>query len=84
MAIAHPLATLPNQGPAAALTTQLTTITLTDAHTPPDYAVASLTNSSAWGFTGEDEAITFTYVVQNLQVRVAELEARLQTLGLIL
>lgn len=67
----------------AALTAQSTTITIADAAGTPEYTMASYTNSSAWGFAAEDEIITFTYVVRNLQVRVAELEARLQAHGLI-
>jgi len=84
MAIAHPLATLPNNGPAAALTTQLTAITIADAAGTPDYALQALTTTTPYGLATAAEAITFMYVVQNLQVRVAQLEARLQTLGLIL
>jgi hypothetical protein len=53
----------------------LTTIT----HTNPssaDYAFANTINSSAWGFSTQDEANTLLSVVKNLQVRVLELESR--------
>ena len=69
-------------GRAAALVTPLTTITIADAEGPPDYAMASYTNTSAWGFASEQEMITFTYVVKNLQERLVELEAALQIAGL--
>lgn len=61
----------------AALTTQLTTITIADAAGTADYAIQAVTNSNAYGFASAAEAITFLYVVKNLQTRVAELEARL-------
>lgn len=67
----------------AALTAQLTTITPADAAGTPDYAIQGVINSSAYGFASAQEAVTFLYVVQNLQVRVAELEARLEEKGLI-
>ena len=67
----------------AGLTTQLTTITIADAAGTPDYALQAVINSSAYGFASAQEAISFLYVVQNLQVRVAELEARLEEKGLI-
>ena len=67
----------------AALTTQLTAITIADAAGTPDYALQAVTNSSPYGFTDGPELITFLYVVQNLQVRVAELEARLEECGLV-
>lgn len=69
-------------GLGAALTTQLTEITIEDANGSPDYAIQSFTNSSAWGFAAEAELISFAYVVQNLQVRVAELEAIVEAAGL--
>ena len=53
----------------------LTTIT----HTNPssaDYAFANTINSSAWGFSTQDEANTLLSVVRNLQIRVLELENR--------
>ena len=66
-----------------ALTTQLTTITPADAEGTPDYAIAGVTNSSAYGFASAQEAITTLYVIKNLQVRLAELETKLQALGLL-
>lgn len=67
----------------AALTTQLTTITIADAAGTPDYAIQAVTASSPYGFASAQELISFLYVVQNLQTRVAQLEARLTATGLI-
>lgn len=67
----------------AALTAQLTSITIADANASPDYAIQSFTNSTAWGFADEAELISFAYVVQNLQVRLAEVEARLEAAGIV-
>lgn len=67
----------------AALTAQLTSITIADAAGTPDYAIQAVINTNAYGFASAAEAITFLYVVQNLQVRVAQLEARLEALNLI-
>lgn len=67
----------------AALTAQLTAITIADAAGTPDYAIQAVINSSAYGFASAAELITFLYVVQNLQVRCAQLEARLEELGAI-
>jgi hypothetical protein len=53
----------------------LTTITHTSPGTP-DYAIANTINSSAWGFSTQDEANTILSVIRNLQQRVADLEAR--------
>lgn len=60
----------------AALTTQLTTITHTSPGTP-DYAIQDLTNITPYGFATQDEGNTVLSVIRNLQLRVAELEARL-------
>lgn len=67
----------------AALTAALTTISIADAAGTPDYALQAVINSSAYGFASAAEAISTLYVIQNLQVRVAELEARLEEAGLI-
>lgn len=56
----------------------LTTITPADAAGTPDYAIAAITNSSPFGFSNAAEAITLLYVIQNLQKRVLDLEARLK------
>lgn len=66
----------------AALTTQLTSITSTAPGTP-DYAIQDLVNTSAYGFVTKDEGNTVLAVIANLQTRVAQLESRLQALGLI-
>ena len=69
-------------GLGAAMTTQLTTITIADAAGTPDYAIQAVINSSAYGFASAQEAISFLYVVQNLQTRMAELEAIVEAAGL--
>lgn len=67
----------------AALTAQLTTITPADAVGTPDYAIAAITSTTPFGFSNAAEAITVLYVIQNLQTRLAEVEARLEALGLV-
>lgn len=64
----------------AAMTTQLTTLTPADAEGTPDYAIAAITNSTAYGFASAQEAITVLYVIKNLQTRLAEVEAALEDL----
>lgn len=66
----------------AALTTQLTSITSTAPGTP-DYAIQDLTDTGGFGFATKDEGNTVLSVIANLQTRVAQLESRLQALGLI-
>ena len=79
---AHPLTLMGNSGAAGtAMTAQLTAITIADAAGTPDYALQALTTSSPYGLATAAEAITVLYVIKNLQVRVAELEARLVTFG---
>lgn len=56
----------------------LTTITPADAAGTPDYAIAAITASSPYGFASAQEAISILYVIQNLQKRVLDLEARLK------
>lgn len=67
----------------AALTAQLTPITIADAAGTPDYALQALTTSSPYGLATAAEAITLLYVIQNLQVRLAEVEARLEASGIV-
>jgi hypothetical protein len=67
----------------AALTTQLTAITITDAAGTPDYALSALTTTTPYGLSTLAEAVTLLYVIKNLQARMAEVEARLQEKGLI-
>lgn len=67
----------------AALTAQLTTITPADAEGTPDYAIQAITATTPYGFVSAQEAITVLYVVKNLQVRLAQVEARLEELGLV-
>ena len=68
---------------STALTAQLTTITPADAAGTPDYVIAAVTQTTPFGFSNAAEAITILYVIQNLQVRVAQLESRLQALGVV-
>ncbi len=63
-------------------TAALTTITFT-APGSFDYAVQDLTQTTPFGFVTKDEGNTVLSVVKNLQTRVAELEAKLQALGLL-
>lgn len=68
----------------AALTAQLTTITIADAAGTPDYALQALTTTSPYGLATAAEAITLLYVIKNLQTRMAEIEARLEAAGLVI
>jgi hypothetical protein len=70
-------------GAGAALTAQKTTITIADAEGTPDTAISAITQTTPFGFAEADEAITFVYAVQNLQVRLAEIEARLEAAGIV-
>ena len=63
-----------------AMTAQLTTITHTAPGTP-DYALQDLTDTGGFGFATKDEGNSVMKVIANLQVRVAELEARLKSFG---
>ena len=69
-------------GQGAALTAQLTTITHTAPGTP-DYAFGTVTTTSGAGFSSVDEANTLLKVVANLQVRCAEIEARLEAINVV-
>ncbi len=70
-------------GEGAALTAQLTTIVPADAAGTPDYNIQAITNSSPYGFVNAAEAITVLYVIKNLQVRLAEVEARLEAINVV-
>ena len=74
-------ATAVDQG--AALTAQLTSITIADAAGTPDYAIQAVTQTTPYGFADAQELISFLYVVQNLQTRLAEVEQRLEEKGFI-
>jgi hypothetical protein len=68
----------------APLTTQLTTITPADAEGTPDYAINGvITGAGAYGTSTAQELITLLYVIKNLQVRMAEVEARLEAAGFV-
>jgi hypothetical protein len=77
----HKLPVVPGQ--QSALTAQLTTITIADAAGTPDYAIQAVINTNAYGFASAAEAITFLYVVKNLQTRLAEVEAVLEALNIV-
>lgn len=64
----------------AALTVQLTTITFASPGTP-DYAVQDLVQNTGFGFVTKDEGNTVLSVIANLQVKMAEIEARLEATG---
>jgi hypothetical protein len=66
----------------AALTTQLTSITSTAPGTP-DFAIQDLTQSTPFGFVTKDEGNSVLAVIANLQARLAQVESRLETVGLI-
>lgn len=72
--------TIGTQG--AALTAQSTTLTHTAPGTP-DFAIAALTQTTPFGFVASDEGHTVLQVIANLQVRLAEVEARLEAAGII-
>lgn len=66
----------------AALTAQLTTLTHT-APSTPDYALQDLTDTGGFGFASKDEGNSVLKVIVNLQARLAEVEARLETSGFV-
>ncbi len=66
----------------AANTAALTTITFTAPGTP-DYAIQDLTQTTPFGFATKDEGNSVLSVVANLQTRVAQLESKLQTYGIL-
>jgi hypothetical protein len=66
----------------AALTTQLTSITSTAPGTL-DFAIQDLTQTTPFGFATKDEGNTVLAVIANLQARLAQVESRLETVGLI-
>jgi len=65
-----------------ALTAQLTTLTYT-APSVADYAIQNLTSTGGFGFVTADEGNSVLAVIKNLQDRVAQLETKLQSLGLL-
>lgn len=66
----------------AAMTTQLTSITITDSN-GVDYAFSALTTTSPYGLATQNEATALLFVIQNLQVRMAETEAALEALKIV-
>jgi hypothetical protein len=67
---------------ATAQTAALTDITFTAPGTA-DYAIQDLVQNTGFGFVTKDEGNTVLSVIKNLQDRVAELEARLEDLGIV-
>lgn len=67
----------------AALTAQVTSITHTAPGTP-DYAIQNLVQNTGFGFVTADEGNTVLKVILNLQVRLAEVEARLEGAGIVI
>lgn len=67
----------------SSLTAQLTTITMADTAGTPDYSFAAVTTTSAGGASSAQEFISLLYVVRNLQVRLAEVESRLEECGIV-
>ena len=67
----------------ASLTAQLTSLTIADTAGTPDYAIAAITTTTPSGFASIQECVSVLYVIQNLQVRLAEVEARLEECGLV-
>lgn len=49
----------------------------------PNYALKTLTTTTPAGFASISDGITVLYVIRNLQMRLAEMEARLESAGLI-
>jgi hypothetical protein len=68
-------------GTPAPLTAALTTLT-TVAPGTPDYAIQDVVSLTPFGFVTAEEARTVLSVLTNLQVRLAEVEAQLVTLGI--
>lgn len=66
----------------AALTAALTQITFSEP-AATDFAIASVSNVTPFGFTTANEGNTVMKVINNLQVRVDQLESRLQSYGLL-
>lgn len=67
----------------AALTAQLTTITIADAEGTPDYALSALTTTTPYGLATLAEMVSLLYVIRNLQIRMAEMEARMEAAGIV-
>ena len=67
----------------AAMTAQLTTITYTAPGTP-DYAIQDLVQPAGYGFVTKDEGNSVLKIIENLQVRMAEVENALEALKVVL
>lgn len=66
----------------AANTAALTNITSTAPGTA-DFAIQDLVDTTPFGFVTKDEGNTVLAVIANLQARVAQLETKLQTYGIL-
>ena len=71
-----------NLAKASAPPAALTTITCSNP-TSADYDITNLTQTNPYGFASADEGQTVLTVIKNLQTRLAELESKLQTMGLL-
>lgn len=68
---------------SAALTAAKAAFTIADAEGTPDNAIAAVTSTTPFGFSNAAELITLLYKVQNLHVRVGEIEAALEAAGIV-
>jgi len=67
----------------AALTAAKPAFTIADAEGTPDEAIQAVTQTTPFGFVNAAELITLLYKVQNMHVRVGEIEARLEAAGIV-
>ena len=65
--------------------TALSTVetTVTNAGTASDYAIQAMTQTTPFGFVNQAEGETLVEVVLNNQLRIGEIETKLQALGLL-
>lgn len=63
-------------------TAAVATATKADADSN-DTTWAAMTNSTPWGFANQADAQGVLQVIINLQVRLADLEAKLKTIGIV-
>lgn len=65
-----------------ALTAAKPAFTIADAEGTPDEAIQAVTQTTPFGFVNAAELITLLYKVQNLHVRVGEIESKGEAIGL--
>lgn len=66
-----------------ALTAAKPAFTIADAEGTPDEAIQAVTQTAPFGFVNAAELITLLYKVQNMHVRVGEIESKLEAVGLV-